>query len=51
MIYTDKKGLYVKLWNLCAHIFQGDYDFNNGKIPYPIKMDYKPQSKFWNKPQ
>jgi hypothetical protein len=51
MIYTDKKGLYVKLWNLCVHIFQGDYNFNNGKIPYPIKIDYKPQSKFWNKPQ
>jgi hypothetical protein len=50
MIYTDKKGLYVKLWNLCVHIFQGDYNFNNGKIPYPIKIDYKPQSKFWNKP-
>ena len=49
MIYTDKKGLYVKLWNLCVHIFQGNYDFN--KIPYPIKIDYKPQSKFWNKPQ
>jgi hypothetical protein len=51
MIYTDKKGLYVKLWNLCVHIFQGDYNFNNGKIPNPIKIDYKPQSKFWNKPQ
>ena len=51
MIYTDKKGLYVKLWNLCVHIFQGGYNFNNGKIPNPIKMDYKPQSKFWNKPQ
>jgi hypothetical protein len=51
MIYTDKKGLYVTLWNLCVHIFQGNYNFNNGKIPYPIKIDYKPQSKFWNKPQ
>ena len=51
MIYTDKKGLYVKLWNLCVHVFQGDYNFNNGKIPNPIKIDYKPQSKFWNKPQ
>jgi len=50
MIYTDKNGLYVKLWNLCVHIFQGNYNFNNGKIPNPIKMDYKPQSKFWNKP-
>ena len=50
MIYTDKNGLYVKLWNLCVHIFQGNYNFNNGKIPSPIKMDYKPQSKFWNKP-
>jgi hypothetical protein len=50
MIYTDKNGLYVKLWNLCVHIFQGNYNFNNGKIPYPIKIDYKPQSKFWNKP-
>jgi hypothetical protein len=51
MIYTDKKGLYVKLWNLCVHIFQGNYNFNNGKIPYPIKIDYKPQSKFWNEPR
>jgi len=51
LIYTNKNGLYVKLWNLCVHIFQGDYNFNNGKIPNPIKIDYKPQSKFWNKPQ
>jgi hypothetical protein len=51
MIYTDKKGLYVKLWNLCVHIFQGNYNFNNGKIPNPIKIDYKPQSKFWNEPR
>jgi hypothetical protein len=50
-IYTNKKGLYSTLWNLCVHIFQGGYNFNNGKIPYPIKIDYKPQSKFWNKPQ
>jgi len=51
LIYTNKNGLYPTLRNLCVHIFQGDYNFNNGKIPTPIKIDYKPQSKFWNKPQ
>ena len=51
MIYTDKKGLYSKLWNLCATIFQGNYNFNNGKIPRPIKIDYKQQSKFFYKPE
>jgi hypothetical protein len=49
LIYTNKNGLYPTLRNLCVHIFQGDYNFD--KIPYPIKIDYKPQSKFWNKPQ
>jgi len=50
MIYTDKKGLYATLWNLCATIFQGNYNFN-GKIPRPIKIDYKQQSKFFYKPE
>jgi len=63
-IYTDKNGLYSKLWHLCVSIFQGNYNFRG--IPKPIKIDYKrnetsqvqrifytlfPQLKFLNKPQ
>jgi hypothetical protein len=38
-IYTDKNGLYSKLWHLCVSIFQGNYNFRG--IPKPIKIDYK----------
>ena len=47
-IYTNKNGLYTKLWHLCVVIFQGNYNFD--KIPEPIKRNYKQQSKFYNKP-
>jgi hypothetical protein len=63
-IYTDKNGLYSKLWHLCVSIFQGNYNFRG--IPKPIKIDYKrnktsqvqrifyklfPQLKYFYKPQ
>jgi hypothetical protein len=49
MIYTDKNGLYSKLWHLCIQIFQGDYDIRG--VPVPVKRYYKKaQLKFFNKP-
>jgi hypothetical protein len=49
MIYTDKNGLYSKLWHLCMQIFQGSYDRRG--VPEPVKRYYKKaQLKFFNKP-
>jgi hypothetical protein len=49
MIYTDKNGLYSKLWHLCIQIFQGSYNIRG--VPVPVKRYYKKaQLKFFNKP-
>jgi len=49
MIYTDKNGLYSKLWHLCIQIFQASYDIRG--VPVPVKRYYKKaQLKFFNKP-
>ena len=49
LIYTNKNGLYSKLWHLCIQIFQGDYDIRG--VPEPVKRYYKKaQLKFFNKP-
>ena len=49
MIYTNKNGLYSKLWHLCIQIFQGDYNIRG--VPEPVKRYYKKaQLKFFNKP-
>ena len=49
LIYTNKNGLYSKLWHLCIQIFQGDYNIRG--VPEPVKRYYKKaQSKFFNKP-
>jgi hypothetical protein len=49
MIYTDKNGLYSKLWHLSMQIFQGSYDRRG--VPEPVKRYYKKaQLKFFNKP-
>ena len=48
-IYTNKNGLYSKLWHLCIQIFQGNYDIRG--VPVPVKRYYKKaQLKFFNKP-
>ena len=50
LIYTNKNGLYSKLWHLCIQIFQGDYNIRG--VPEPVKRYYKKaQLKFFNKPQ
>ena len=49
MIYTDKNGLYSKLWHLCIQIFQASYDIRG--VPVPVKRYYKKaQLKFFNRP-
>ena len=49
LIYTNKNGLYSKLWHLCIQIFQGDYNIRG--VPEPVKRYYKKaQLKFFNKP-
>ena len=49
LIYTNKNGLYSKLWHLCKQIFQGNYNIRG--VPEPVKRYYKKeQLKFFNKP-
>ncbi len=48
LIFTDKKGLYATIWNLCVVVLQGNYDFKG--IPSPTKIVYRHPAKFYAKP-
>ena len=48
LIYTNK-GLYSTILNLCIAIFPADFKWDT--IPPRIKIEYKQQNKFYNKPR
>jgi len=48
LIYTNK-GLYSTIVNLCIAIFPADFKWDT--IPPRIKIEYKQQNKFYNKPR
>ena len=48
LIYTNK-SLYSKILNLCITIFPADFKWDT--IPPRIKIEYKQQNKFYNKPR
>ena len=47
LIYTNK-GLYSTILNLCIAIFPASFKWDT--IPPRIKIEYKQQNKFYNKP-
>ena len=47
LIYTNK-SLYSRILNLCIAIFPADFKWDT--IPPRIKIEYKQQNKFYNKP-
>ena len=48
LIYTNK-SLYSTILNLCITIFPADFKWDT--IPPRIKIEYKQQNKFYNKPR